>query len=63
MALEWREERCDDCGAAFERTWSVRDIPKGVPVPKGAHVEHRGASWKRVASPTRDTTLCLCDAV
>jgi hypothetical protein len=61
MALEWREETCEDCGAERERSWSVREIAKGLPVPKGYRVEHRGASWKRAAAPTTTTTLCLCD--
>lgn len=62
MALSWCEETCGDCGAKRERSWIVREAPKGLPVPAGFEVEHRGASWKRVARPTATTTLCMCDA-
>lgn len=59
---EWRPEQCPDCGAERERWWSVKTITKGTAVPRGYRVERRGASWNTVAAPTRDVTLCLCDA-
>jgi len=62
MANHWRTERCDDCGAEKDRSWNVRELPKGLPVPAGFHVERRGPTWKRIARATDLTTLCLCDA-
>lgn len=60
---EYRPEQCPDCGADRERVWLVKTaVAKGVTVPRGWRVEHRSASWKTIAAPTRDTTLCLCDA-
>jgi hypothetical protein len=61
MALEWREATCEDCGASFERTWSVLTHKKGVAIPKGYRVETSGKTWNRIGAPTADTTLCLCD--
>ncbi|MFD4397243.1 hypothetical protein [Kitasatospora sp. NPDC058478] len=49
MATEWRTETCNDCGFDFERCWVIT-------APSHA------AESTRTAKPTRDTTLCMCDA-
>lgn len=61
MASEWREERCKDCGATFERRWIIQTHKIGTPVPKGYRTEHRGQSWTTIAGPTADASLCMCD--
>lgn len=63
MASEWREERCEDCGATRERRWVVRTHMPHAAMPAGFHVEsHRsGASWNTIAGPTADVSGCLCD--
>ena len=62
MALEWREETCKACSDTYERRWSVITHKVGASIPKGYRVERRGKTWNRIAGPTADATLCLCDA-
>jgi hypothetical protein len=52
MREEWRTERCPDCGADRERCWLVTSKAVGG----------KGGSWKTVATPTKWTSLCDCDA-
>jgi hypothetical protein len=58
----WVEEECPDCGATRERECEQRDVPNGLPVPKGWRLVKRHASWKTIQRRTRFTTLCDCDA-
>lgn len=57
-------ETCDDCGDERDRVWVVKTISKGAPVPTGWRLQGRPEtpSWRRVERPTRDVTLCACDA-
>ena len=61
MIREDRVETCPDCQAPREREWIVRDMDARATAPTGFRVERRRGGTKRVAAPTKWTTLCLCD--
>jgi hypothetical protein len=63
VSSEWREERCEECGAGRERRWIVRIHKTRTAVPAGFHVQsHRSnSSWSTIAGLTSDVSLCDCD--